>query len=247
MALSTQKATALSGNHTEQPYISQVVIIMTMRDNIADDGFAPWLLQGATLDHGYPCITPLPETVPMPKDLVPFDKRNSVKNKHAFIHFYENDRRFRSLAANPDRYIPKLKEFDGVISPDFSLYWDAPLPVLQANTYRNRLLGHYMQRQGLPVTPNIRWGDERTFEFCFLGIAKCSMVAISTVGCLSSRKGMSYLSAGLEAMMDILEPSRVIVNGPMPAIIFGKYWNLAEFRTYASWTHRMKGRSYGNR
>lgn len=54
----------------------------------------------------------------MPRDLVPFDKRNKTTNRHTFIHFYEDDTRFRALAANPDRSIPKLREFDGVIAPD---------------------------------------------------------------------------------------------------------------------------------
>ena len=31
---------------------------MSTRRNIADDGFAPWLLEGALLDHGYPRIKP---------------------------------------------------------------------------------------------------------------------------------------------------------------------------------------------
>ncbi|RSX54070.1 hypothetical protein D2E25_0376 [Bifidobacterium goeldii] len=220
---------------------------MPNRSNIADDGFAPWLLEGATLDHGYPCIDPLPSTVPMPHNLVPFSKRNTVTNRRAFIHFYEDDTRFRALAANPDRYLPKLQEFEGVIAPDFSLYWGAPEPVLQGNVYRSRVIGHYLQRSGLPVVPNIRWGDERTFDFCFRGVAQHCMVAVSTIGCIASRKEKQLFARGLEAMMSTLEPSRVIVNGPMPAEVFGRYWDDAEFRTYPAWTRRMKECSYGHR
>lgn len=220
---------------------------MPTRDNIADDGFAPWLLEGAELDGEYPCIKPLPETVPMPKGLVPFSKRNDVKNKRRWIHFYEDDRRFRSLAANPDRYIPKLREFDGVIAPDFSLYRWGPLPVLEANVYRSRLLGHYLQRAGLAVVATVRWGDERTFDFCFRGIAKHSMVALSTVGCIASSEDKTFFMAGLEAMMIVLEPRRIVVNGPMPAEVFGKYWSQAEFRHYVSWTQQMREGRHGNR
>lgn len=73
------------------------------------------------------------------------------------------------------------------------------------------------------------------------------MVAISTVGCISSRKEKQLFSLGLDAMMATLKPSRVIVNGIMPAEVFGRHWRDAEFRTYASWTHRMKEHRYGNR
>ena len=48
-------------------------------------------------------------------------------------------------------------------------------------------------------------------------------------------------------MMTALKPSRVIVNGIMPAEVFGQYWEDAEFRTYASSDHRTKEHRYGNR
>lgn len=48
-------------------------------------------------------------------------------------------------------------------------------------------------------------------------------------------------------MMSELAPTRVIVNGPMPAEVFGRYWDDAEFRTYPSWTRRMKERGHGYR
>ena len=212
-----------------------------------DDGFAPQLVECAAFDHGMPCIEPLPKTVPMPKRLVSFNKRNQTKDRHAFIDFYASDRTFSQLARRIDQYIPALAEFDGVISPDYSLYWRAPLPVGMANTYGSRAIGHYLQRQGIPVIPNVRWGDESTFDYCFRGIEPDSMVAIGSVGCMRSRSSQQMFAMGLAEMFRQIHPSRVVLYGPNPAQVFGPYWNRSEFRTFPCHTHVAKEASHGQR
>lgn len=37
----------------------------------------------------------------------------------------------------------------------------------QTNTYFNRAVGYFFQKNGIPVIPNIRWSDESSFEYCF--------------------------------------------------------------------------------
>lgn len=61
-----------------------------------------------------------------------------------------------------DKYIDQFKKYAGVISPDFSLYIDMPLCLQMVNVYLNRAVGCYIQRKGVKVIPNVRWGDERT-------------------------------------------------------------------------------------
>ena len=66
-----------------------------------------------------------------------------------------------------------------LISPDCSLYRDAPLAVQITNVYRNRALGSYCQRKGVYVIPLIRWGNSLTYttkvlpeKVAFLGAEK---------------------------------------------------------------------------
>ncbi len=73
------------------------------------------------------------------------------------------------------QYLAKLKKFNGIITPDFSIYRDMPLVMQQWNTYRGKALGHWWQSNGLNVLPNVRYGDSRTYEFCCAGVPKNSL------------------------------------------------------------------------
>ena len=97
----------------------------------------------------------------MSKDFKDFD---------SWVMFYEHDRKFERLWNNPKQYIGKLKKFQGVISPDFSLYRNMPLVMQMWNTYRNRALAAWFNKNDIDVIPNVRFNDERTYGFCFDGI-----------------------------------------------------------------------------
>lgn len=58
-----------------------------------------------------------------PSALVPFDKAVSLKRPTGWVHFFIHDSRFSRLLRDPWRYLPILARFDGVISPDCSVFW----------------------------------------------------------------------------------------------------------------------------
>ena len=101
---------------------------------------------------------------------IPFDKMRQHKGFDYYVHFYIHDVQFGGIWNNPYQYLERLKKYKGVISPDFSLYRDMPLAMQMWNTYRSRTVGSWLQNNGVTVIPNVRWGDERSYEFCFSGI-----------------------------------------------------------------------------
>ena len=101
--------------------------------------------------------------------MVPFSVRERSQDKKDFVCFYEYDINFRDILTKTEEYVDELKQYPGIITPDCSLYIDAPLCVQIADIYLNRAVGHYLQKQGLYVIRNIRWGDERTYKEEFLG------------------------------------------------------------------------------
>ncbi|WP_165775785.1 DUF4417 domain-containing protein [Bifidobacterium scaligerum] len=214
---------------------------------IIDDGFAPWLVDGATFEDGYPIIEPLPETVPFPTKLIPVDKLNKVDSTNGFAHFYLADVRFRPFIANLPQRIDKLLQYDGVITPDFSIYRDAPEPVQIANVYRNRAVGSYMQRNGIPVITDVCWADEPSYKFCFKGAPRRNIISISTVGIMTKTEERVVFRKGLDKMMEILEPTRVVVNGEMPEEFIEQYQSTTVFKAYPCWTRMMKEAANGSR
>lgn len=162
----------------------------------------------------------IPATARLPDNLIPFDHALSQDRFDHFVHFYLDDERFERLWRRPGDYLRRLSAFQGVISPDYSLYRDLPLAMQLWNTYRGRAIGYWLARQGIDVIPNVRWSDERSYAFCFDGIQPGTPVAVGTYGCIRRAVDRLFFRKGLEAMLDRLKPSVVIVYGGAPAQLF---------------------------
>ena len=161
----------------------------------------------------------------LPESVIPFSKamNKSCKCFDSWIVFYEHDNGFERLWHNPKAYLSKLKKFKGIISPDFSLYRNMPLAMQIWNTYRGRALAAWLQNNGAEIIPNVRFNDERTYEFCFDGIEKFKTVAVGTHGCIKNRIDKDYFKDGLAEMVKRLSPRTIIVYGSAPDDIFKKY------------------------
>ena len=186
------------------------------------DVFRAFLVKNATYDGSLemPCIKSIDA---VPNKLIVFSKAIRSKDFNGFIHFFEDDVYFERIWNRPNKYLPILKRFDGVITPDFSLYRDMPLVMQEWNTYRSRAIGHWLQENGIPVIPNIRFADERSYSFCCDGIAKGGTIAIGSHGCVKVNIERIYFEKGLREIIKKLEPKSLVVYGATPDCIFGDY------------------------
>lgn len=225
---------------------------------LINDGFNSELAKEARFDglFQFPVIEPFNSLV-YPKYLVPFSERNKITNpKDAFVVFYEHDDKFVDIVRNPEKYIDDLARFAGVISPDNSVYRDIPLAVQIANIYRNRLIGSFLQRHGIPVIANIRWGDERTYypdlfgeAIAFSSAPKHSIVAVDCYGCIRGADNKEHFINGFLSMLDELKPEAVIVYGKLPDDVFVLLSARVKIVMYSDWTSVKHGKEsvYGFR
>lgn len=190
----------------------------------------------------------MPKEVVVPNGMIPFTKRNQSKDFSEFLVFYEHDIRFSEILQAPKRFVDDFARFNGIVSPDFSLYRDMPLQAQIANTYRNRALGCFFQKHGIYVIPNVRWGDERSYttrflpeKFAFLGVARNSIVSVGTYGSIRGEDNSYHFRAGLESMLETLEPQIVLVYGSMPKKIFSGLDKFTRFVQYPDWITLQKG------
>lgn len=186
------------------------------------DVFRSFLVKNATYDGSLemPCIK---MENAIPNNVVVFSKALRSKEYNSFVHFYEDDVNFERIWNNPNRYLPILKKFDGVITPDFSLYRDMPLVMQEWNTYRNRAIGHWLQENGITVIPNVRFSDERSYSFCCDGLSKGGTIAVGSHGCIKICVERKYFSHGIDYVVQKLEPKRIVVYGKAPDDIFQKH------------------------
>lgn len=149
----------------------------------------------------------------IPDDIIGFNYAKTSKEKNVGIHFYIDDYQFERIWNYPEKYIDVLREYECIISPDFSIYVDMPMPMKIWNTYRNRWLGAYYQSKGIKVIPNINWAYEDTYSFAFQGIPKGSIIARSTTS-LKRDPGLRQMFVdGMEECIKRIEPSKILLYG----------------------------------
>ena len=96
-------------------------------------------------------------------------------------------------------------------TPDFSVYPGMNQKVILDNTYKNRYLGALWQTLGCHVFPTISWADQDSYDICFSGVEKHSIVVISTLGVSSGNIDMFL--RGYNEMKKRLEPEIIFVYG----------------------------------
>lgn len=164
----------------------------------------------------------------IPKDQVTWEEARELFRKYlakneenffldVYINWYIDDYKFDSSRGIWHDYnfaLKVIKHFAGVITPDFSTYQDFPYPIKINATYRMRAFGYWLGQQGINVINNVRWGTEESYDYCFEGIPKNSIVSIGTVGG-GPRKliDRERFEVGLYKMIEILHPHTILVYG----------------------------------
>ena len=169
----------------------------------------------------FPGVGPFefPEIKPVHVDLtdaevIGFNYATGCKHpENKVCHFYLDDYRFERVWINPNRYVPILRRFKAVLAPDFSMYVDFPKAVQIFNNYRKQWCAAYWQENGITVIPTICWSTPDSFEWCFDGVPKHSLICISTVGGFGVRSDKEAWLAGYEKCLEVLEPSEILLFG----------------------------------
>lgn len=154
----------------------------------------------------------------LPEDfyLVPFNeayKVNKSIRKHCNIHFFLADYLFERTWSKLTQTADFLKDYKTVLSPDFSLYTDMPIAMQIFNHYKKMYVSKYWQDRGMRVIPVACWSDERSFDFCFEGMPKNSLVAVSSVGVMNNKNAQLLFSQGYSKMLEVLEPKQILWYG----------------------------------
>ena len=162
----------------------------------------------------------------MPSRMIPFNEAIASLNKEitmkGTVHMFISDRHLERTWTFAETYAEKLKNFEAVLSPDFSLYADWDNPFNLYNLYRNRFVGAYFQQHGLTVIPTVTWSSKKTYDFAFLGLEPEGTYAVSANGCFSNDKyyrniALGIYQDGMKEFVKRLNPRRILVHGSIEA------------------------------
>lgn len=148
-----------------------------------------------------------------PSGLIGFNEAMRTERRKAGVHFFIDDYQFERLWNRPGDYIGRLKIFECVLSPDFSLLLDMPPPMKLWNTFRGRLLGQWLQDGGCRVIPTVSWAEPASFGYCFDGLPTQGTVAVSSLGVLNDPASLTAWHRGMDELLTRLEPTEIIFYG----------------------------------
>ncbi len=150
----------------------------------------------------------------IPKEVVPFNKALTEKEpNNKCVHFFIDDYQFERIWNFPNRYMGLLKRFQGVITPDFSMYSNMPKAQVIWNCYRNRRLAYWMQKNEINIVPVVEWSEYSDLEWCLDGLPMASVLAIGMYGCRSSAKRRYGFIKGVEKICIELNPRALLMYG----------------------------------
>ena len=204
---------------------------MSKWQNLSLDTF----LKESVGKYNMPTIEPVYE-VPEVDRFIEFDycqrlRADRYDRSRIGVHFFEDDYKFERVWMYPDRYGQLLQEFGYILGPDFSTYTDFPFPVTLYNHWRNRwLVRRWQTCYNIIVVPTIMWGYEDTWDWCFDGYPKHSIVAVSNIGQTKSGLDKQFFHNGYAEMLDRLEPSKILVFSrncePLPGNVEYIRWEI---------------------
>lgn len=129
-------------------------------------------------------------------------------------HCYVHDHVLEFLWKNHHNYFENVLCGDFAISPDFTVYLDAPLVLAVYQVWRSRSIARFWQENGVFVIPTIHWSRTEINEHLFKGLENCEVVAIRT-----AKKGSekAWLDAVLQ-FQEMIKPKLVLQFGTSKGI-----------------------------
>ncbi len=146
----------------------------------------------------------------------------SIGDKNKIAFGFSFDKIILKYWNHPLKYLAKVKQCGVIATPDYSVYPKMNIIEITHNVYQNRWLGILWQNVGAKVVPTISWSEPYTYDVCFSGVEKGSVVAISTIGV---HNDVQIFLDGFNEMKKRLCPRLIIVFGNMIPGMTGKFLN----------------------
>lgn len=156
----------------------------------------------------------------VPERLVAFDEINRKRDPRAGIHMFLDDYKLECVWNNTEQYVEKMKKFMCVFTPDYSMLLDMSYANINWCSYRSKHIGLIFQKKGLRVIPSVSWAGRNTYDICFDGYPRNSVVAVSTVGIMQKPDALRCFLSGFQEMLARLSPSSIILYGLAPRFDF---------------------------
>ena len=159
-----------------------------------------------------------------------FSNLNSIVDReNTILDTFNYDNVLKRLWNDPLKYVAKFQGLFAVASPDFSVYPGMNPYEIEHNVFMSRWLGALWQSFGINVIPTISWADEDTYDVCFSGVEKSTIVIISTLGV---DKNFDMFISGFNEMKKRIKPKLIIVVGKIYDEMEGEFLHFNQRKSF---------------
>lgn len=200
-------------------YIAQFVNGTNIADSISKRGERTFPHENLNLikdfdfteTNGFPILKPYNGAIDY--DFVPYTERKKYGGNQHAIHFFLYDCCFSGLWKKLDTRTYEMRDYELLLTPDYSLGVDVPDFCNKRHLYMTRFVGAYWQQCGYNVLPTASWGNVDSFRYCFEGLPEQSLLAVSGMGHHKSRAHKMLWQEALRELEKQKKPTAILVYG----------------------------------
>ena len=149
----------------------------------------------------------------IPKKIQSFSESLHYPVYDAWLHFYEEDEKCKIYTEGLAPYLDHIKKFAGAVSLDRSNGWNDDLEDQKNMNQVNENSRKVFAKNGIPFVTNVRFGDAKSYSFCFQNIPQKSVLFVGSHGTQSYADFKVVLLAGVEAVIKWLHPRALLIYG----------------------------------
>lgn len=164
-----------------------------------------------------------PYNGPVDLPVVRFKDRNKQPGHGRAVALFPNDHTIASSWSHLERVTREIIDYQLAFAPDYSLYLDDDRWRKQNeyNVYKSRAVAAWWQHCGLNVVPVATWGSARSFDYCFEGLPRDSVIAVCGTSHGHCAAAHELWSMALRELERRCAPTLIVVYGGKPCQIEG--------------------------
>lgn len=149
----------------------------------------------------------------IPEKLQSFSESLHYPVHDAWVHFYEEDEYCQVYTEGLAQHLDHIKKFAGAVSLDRSVGWCDDIEDQKNMNQVNRHSRKIFAKNGIPHITNVRFGDKRTYSFCFEDIPQNSVLFVGAHGTQNRADYKAVFFAGICAMVEQQHPKILLIYG----------------------------------
>ena len=149
----------------------------------------------------------------IPEKLQSFSESLHYPVHDAWLHFYEEDEYCKIYHEGLSPYINHIKKFAGAVSLDRSVGWSDNIEDQKNMNQVNKHSRKVLAKNGIPYITNVRFGDKKSYPFCFEDIPQNSVLFVGAHGTQKRADYKVVFFAGICALVERLSPRVLLIYG----------------------------------